>query len=179
MSVVVLMRHPAAFVSSVCKLNWQHPFSHFVEQPLLLKRYLEPFSAQVRTYALCAPSTVDQAILLWRLIHHVIREYQRGYSDWVFVRHEDISRDPLKGFQELFQTLGLPFTTHVQRTIREWSDSANPPDSDAVVGSECAIHRNSLLSILNWKSRLTDEQIAYIRTQVEDVSRHLYPDAYW
>lgn len=179
MHVVVLMRHPAAFVSSVHKLGWQHPFSHFAEQPLLLGGLLRRFSAQIEAYAHCQPSILDQAILLWRMIHHSACEYRRRHAEWVFVRHEDISRDPLAGFRELFETLGLPFTTHVKRKIDEYSGSTNPRDSDASIGSEQAIYRYSQLNLLNWKSRLTAEQIAYIRDRVEDVSHLLYPDAYW
>lgn len=30
--VVVLIRHPAAFVASVKSLHWEHPFDHFLKQ---------------------------------------------------------------------------------------------------------------------------------------------------
>ena len=44
MNIIIVIRHPAAFVSSVKQLNWPHPFSHFLRQPLLLKNILSAFS---------------------------------------------------------------------------------------------------------------------------------------
>jgi hypothetical protein len=51
MAVVVVIRHPAAFVSSIINLNWSHPFSHFLEQTLLLNERLVPFEDEIREYA--------------------------------------------------------------------------------------------------------------------------------
>ena len=38
--VVVLIRHPAAFASSLKRLGWTHRFEHFLDQPLLLRDHL-------------------------------------------------------------------------------------------------------------------------------------------
>ena len=51
MNVVIVIRHPAAFVSSVKKLNWHHPMSHFLEQPALMREHLYPFEEQIRELA--------------------------------------------------------------------------------------------------------------------------------
>src|SRR6185369_11076039 len=77
MDVVIMIRHPAAFVSSIKKLNWTHPFSHFLEQPLLMETVLSPFTAEIKEHASKEYSITDQAILLWRLLHYVTMNYQR------------------------------------------------------------------------------------------------------
>ena len=40
--VVVVVRHPAAFASSLKLDGWTHPFSHFLNQPALIEDYLSP-----------------------------------------------------------------------------------------------------------------------------------------
>ena len=41
---------------------------------------------------------IDDAKLVWRICHRVIREYQAEHPEGLFVRHEDLSTDPLGGF---------------------------------------------------------------------------------
>jgi hypothetical protein len=179
MTVVVVIRHPAAFVSSIKKLNWHHPFSHFMEQPLLLQNVLYPFETELREYAASEHDIVDQAILLWRLIHHTIIRYQRDHKEWIFVRHEDLSRNPLHSFQGLFDQLKFEFSDHVKQVIEGYSHPANPHDTNAPVGSEISLKRNSRLNISNWKSRLTPFEIKKIRNKVENISTAFYSDEDW
>ena len=177
MDVLVLIRHPAAFASSLKRLGWIHPFSHFLQQPLLMRDYLYPFEAQIREYASREQDIIDQAILLWRIIHHVIIEYRNNHENWVFLRHEDISRDPLCHFQDLFKRFDLDFSPHVRRVVQEYSDPSNP--SEAPEGDGFFLRRDSKSNIWNWKNRLTESEIERIRERVEDISKEFYSDSDW
>jgi hypothetical protein len=179
MTVVIVIRHPAAFVSSIKKLNWKHPFSHFLQQPLLLKNVLYPFQTEISEYAAKEHDVIDQAILLWRLIHYTIIKYQQDHKDWIFVRHEDLSREPLCAFENLFGKLHLEFSPHIATVIEYYSGTANPSDVFAPVGSESTLKRNSKLNVLNWKNRLTSAEIRKIRSKVEDISVAFYSDEDW
>ncbi len=95
MEVIVLIRHPAAFASSLKRLNWKHPFSDFLSQPLLMKDHLYPFENEIKQYSEEEYDIIDQAILLWKLIHKMIIKYKEKHNDWIFLRHEDISQNPL------------------------------------------------------------------------------------
>ena len=95
MDVVVLIRHPAAFVSSIKVKQWSFPFSHLLAQPLLIRDYLYPFKEEIEEYTIQEKDVIEQAILLWKIIHYVIIEYQKNHKNWIFIRHEDISRDPV------------------------------------------------------------------------------------
>ena len=175
MEVIVLIRHPAAFAGSLKQLNWTYPFSHFLEQPLLMRDHLYPFESEIREYSYREHNIIDQAILLWKIIHHVIIEYQKNHDDWIFMRHEDLSRDPLCVFQTLFSKLNLEFSEHIREVIVEHSDSSNPVETK---GASC-IKRDSESNIWNWKSRLTVSDIGKIRDQVEDISSVFYSDEDW
>lgn len=175
MDVIVLIRHPAAFAGSLKRLNWPHPFSHFLVQPLLMRDHLYPFEAEIREYAEKEQDIVDQAALLWKLIYHMVLKYQKNHSDWIFIRHEDLSRDPLRGFQTLFNKLNLAFSEHIQEVIREHSDSANPSDAPRYN----SIKLDSKSNLSNWRDRLTQSEAERIRAQVEDVSCAFYSDGDW
>ena len=179
MAIVVVIRHPAAFVSSIKKLNWSHPFSHFLEQPLLLENMLQDFETEIREYATRERDKVDQAILLWKLIYATCVQYQRCHKKMIFVRHEDLSQNPRDGFKALYGKLNLAFSTPVETAIKRYCGPANPIDPTAHVGSETTLMRNSRLNIWNWKNRLTSSEISKIRNRVEEISTAFYSDNDW
>ncbi len=176
MDVVVLIRHPAAFAYSLKRMNWTHPFSNFLEQPLLIRDHLFSFEAEIRECASNKYDIIDQAILLWRLIHHMIIKYKKNHYDWIFIRHEDLSRDPLGGFQSLFKKLNIEFSEHIREVIEEYSNPENP--SEPPKGGQ-SLKRDSRSNIWNWKKRLTTLEINRIRTRVEDISKDFYSDEDW
>ena len=57
--------------------------------------------------------------MLWKLIHAMIIKYQNKHKDWIFIRHEDISRDPLHHFKNIFDRTGLEFSKDIQKEIRK------------------------------------------------------------
>lgn len=175
MNVIVLIRHPAAVVSSYKRLNWAHPFSHFLDQPLLMEEHLFPFEAEIRDFANNEYDLIDQAALLWKLIHYMIIKYQHIYEDWIFVRHKDLSRDTVSGFQTIFKKINLAFSEQIKDTIRDFSYAAHRIEPE----NHYSLRRNSSLNIWDWKSRLTLQEIERIRTQVEDVSSAFYTDEDW
>jgi len=175
MDVVVLIRHPAAFAGSLKNLNWTYPFSHFLEQSLLMKDHLSPFEKEIREYAKRKHDIIDQAILLWRLMYHMVLKYKRSHKDWIFVRHEDLSTDPLSGFRNIFERLNLQFSERVKNIVKKHSNPANPADPSDMA----SIRRNSKLNIYNWKNRLTRSEIKRIRANVRDISDFFYSGEDW
>ena len=178
MNILVLIRHPAAFVSSIKTHNWPFDFSNLVQQPILLKNYLSPFEEELREYASTDHDIIDQASLLWKIMYYVVLQYQKRHTDWIFVRHEDLSHNPSGVFQELFRRLNLEFTQNVSNAIKFYSDSENPRDVDSPTG-EISLRRNSELNVSNWKYRLNALEIEQVRNRVEDISRQFYSDQDW
>lgn len=178
-SVVVTIRHPAAFANSIMRLKWTHPFSHFLDQPLLMESFLHPFEEEIRAFAREEREILDQAVLLWRIVYGTVLEYQRRHPEWIFVRHEDLSLDPVASFRDLFGRLGLEFTDDAKRTIVASSDARNPREAGTAPGDDYSVMRDSRASISNWKRRLTSEQIDRIRRGVADVSPAFYSESEW
>ena len=175
MDVLMLIRHPAAFVGSILKQGWDHDFGHFLAQPLMMRDQLGSFDEEIRRYAAEPQPRLDQAILLWNLIHHQILRFREVRPDWTYRLHEDLSREPVEGFQELYERYGLTWTDDVRRTIEAHSGGDNP-----AVTTDAASHkRDSRAAITAWKQRLTSEQIDLIRTRTEPIAKEFYVDADW
>jgi len=175
MQVIVLIRHPAAFASSLMRYGWTHPFDHFLEQPLLMRDLVSPFKEEIARFARDEHEIIDQAILLWNVIHHAIARYRDTRSEWRFFRHEDIARHPLDRFGEMFEYLGLGFGERERAAIVEATAPRNPSEaSDAGV-----LKRDSLSVAQTWKTRLSPAQIEHIRERTEAIAAEFYSDQDW
>ena len=175
--VVVVVRHPAAFASSLKLDGWTHPFSHFLNQPALIEDYLSPFQEEIAAFAREERDILDQAALLWRLVHHTIAGYQERHPEWRVVRHEDLSRDPIEGFGTLFEALDLSYTEEVQEAILRSTSRSNPADRE--VNGRRFLTRDSRANVDNWRRRLTPVEVERVRARVADVSPLFYGDDEW
>ena len=174
MDVVVMIRHPAAFVHSIRERNWTHDFNHFLKQPLLLEEHLGPFKEDILKFTRKEYDIIDQAVLLWKLIYYMVSRYREKYPGWLYIRHEDLSADPLKGFPEIFKYLDIEFSRKIKKIIREHSDEELP-----VNGGIHSIKRNSKAIIKKWKNNFTVEEVKKIRDGVEPVSGKFYSEEDW
>jgi hypothetical protein len=173
--VVITVRHPAAFASSLKRLNWPFDFQDLLHQPLLMRDHLEPYREEIQ--ALRANDVIGQAALLWKLIYHAVHTTRELHSNFLIVRHEDLSRDPLPGYRAMYDALGLEFTPRVEKTILTSSNSENPRELSRK--KVHGIKLDSRANVDNWKKRLTAEEIERVRQTTEDISRLYYSDAEW
>lgn len=184
MDVVVLIRHPAAFVSSYIKKNWYFDFEHLLKQPLLMEKHLYLFEKEIREFTIKEYDPVDQASLLWKLIYHVVAKYRDHHKNWMFIKHEDISLNPIAGFEAIFNHLNLNFSAKIKQTIEEYSSPQNPSET---LKNENAflwltkgnLKRDSKANIFNWQHRLSEEEIYRIRAKTEQVANKFYLDRDW
>jgi hypothetical protein len=176
MNILILIRHPAAFCSSIKIKNWKFDFAHFLNQPLLMEKYLYPFEEKIRHYVENEKSIIEQAILLWNCIHHTISIYRENHPDWLFVRHEDLSFDPVNQFRSIFKEFDLEFTQKVKKRILATSGAHNPVEPK---GRNLFI-RNSKENIRIWMKRLTHEEISLIEKKTSEVASLFYiQDEWW
>lgn len=170
---VVLIRHPAAFAGSLKAAGWSHPFSHFLEQPLLMQHHLTSFRRAIEEFAKRDRDVVDQAILLWNLVHYMILGYRRNHPEWLYVRHEDISRAPVEEFRRLYAKLGLSFSVRIRKAIAGFCTHDSPE------GNTDPLKRDSRANILGWKERLTSEEIKRVRDGTREIADEFYGDEDW
>jgi len=172
---VITVRHPAAFASSLKRLNWPFDFQDLLAQPLLMRDYLEPDRGEMQSVK--PDDVIGQASLLWKLIYRSVHATREMNPDFLVVRHEDLTRDPIPGYRGLYAALGLEFTPRVEKTILKSSSSENP--RELARKKVHAIKLDSRANVDNWKKRLTAEEIARVRWVTEEVSTLYYSDAEW
>jgi len=173
--VVVTIRHPAGFASSLKRLDWPFDFQDLLSQPLLMRDHLERDRIDMEKTP--ADDIVGQAALLWRMIYRVVHLTCESNPAFEVIRHEDLSLDPVRGYRALYQSLGLEFTPRVEKTILESSSSENPAElSKRKVHS---VKLDSRANMDNWKKRLSADEITRIRRITEPVSRLFYSDETW
>jgi hypothetical protein len=175
--VVITVRHPAAFASSLKRLGWDFDFSHLLAQPLLMRDLLEPYRGQMEAMRAVPEDIIGQASLLWQITYEIAARFCERYPDFQVVRHEDLSLDPLDGFQKLYKILDLDFTPKAQKIISDSSSAENPGEV-----SQKAVHAvrlDSRANLHNWKRRLQAQEIERVRLLTQVTARHFYPDLAW
>jgi hypothetical protein len=173
--VVVTARHPAGFASSLKRLGWNYDFNNLLSQPLLMRDHLEADRAAME--AMDKNDIVSQAALLWKFIYRFVHGTRESFPQFSIVRHEDLSRDPVPGFQSLYQSLGLDFTGRVHRIIENSSNSENP--ARLARNKTHSVKLDSRANLDNWKTILSPEEIACVRRITEGVSEFFYSEEEW
>ena len=173
--VVITVRHPLAFASSLKRLDWRFDFQDLLDQPLLMRDHLEPYRLQMRSIG--SEDVIGQAALLWKMIYRSVHASCKLYPDFITVRHEDLSRDPVNGYRDLYTSLDLDYTHHVEKTILNSSSSGNPMELSRNKVHD--VRLDSRANMDNWKKRLTDDEVKRVRETTEEVSQLYYPDSDW
>lgn len=174
-AVVITVRHPAAFASSLKRLNWPFQLEDLLAQPPLMRDWLEPFRAEMQ--AMPAGDIVGHASLLWKMIYQVVDAFRSQHPQFQIVRHEDLSLEPVNGFRRLYNSLGLEFTPQVSMAIQNSSSAENPRELAA--SAVHAVRLDSRASLDNWKRRLSVEEVARIRSITTGVVENFYPKSSW
>lgn len=175
--VVVTIRHPAAFASSLKRLDWPFDFSHLLRQPLLMRDYLEPYREKMQAMLARPGDVIGQAALLWKMIYKAVDEQRKRYPDIDVVRHEDLSLEPQEGFRQLYANLGLPYHEGAERAILVSSSTENP--NEVSRKKVHAVRLDSRANLANWKKRLDPEELERLRELLARASEAFYTAEEW
>lgn len=175
--VLISVRHPAAFVSSLKRLGWTHDFNHFLEQKELMETYLYPFRNEIKDFSKNEKDIIDQGILLWNIINLNTLKFKQKYPQIYTVRHEDLSLDPIIEFQKIFDYFEISLNSEVKQYLLDTTNKNN--DAEAQNNIAHQLHRDSKANIYNFKNRLTEDEIAKIRKGTETVSHIFYDQEWW
>lgn len=175
--IVIVVRHPAAFVSSLKRLDWPFDFQDMLDQPLLMRDWLEPFRSDMEALVDSPDDVIGQGSLLWRMIYYVVNEYRGRYPSFQVVHHEDLSIEPLEGFSSLFRYSGLSFTPRAQDRVIRATRPENP--GEISLASIYSVNLDSRANLKNWQRRLTGDEILRIRELTTDVAGKFYSDEDW
>ena len=173
--VVVTVRHPAAFASSLKRLTWPFDFHDLLEQPLLMQRWLDVDRAEMESMQ--TDDIIGQAALLWRMVYRVVARMMKLHPSFIVVRHEDLSLDPIHGYRDLYAALDMEFTPKVEQTVLNSSSAENP--SELSKKKVHTVKLDSRANLDNWKKRLSTDEISRIRKITGKTAKLFYSDEEW
>lgn len=182
MPVIILIRHPASFISSLKLKNRQHSFSHFAQQHALIDDHLKPFKDEIFDFCLHNKSVVEQGILLWRLIYYTVNEYAGQYGkEWLFVRLEDFARNPMQEFKKVYEYLGIDFDSDIEQKLDSYLFSGDIYASELPVGIYSQGKYKYAIEAQKryFKYFLSQQEIDTIKEKSRDVWQHFYSDDDW
>ena len=172
---IILIRHPAAFVSSLKRVNWTFDFGHFLNQPLLMENKLGKWEYDIIKAKENKVDIIDQGILIWNIFHDTIKNYQKDHPDWFYIKHELLANEPELYLKEIFSYLNLPYTSKIKNYIRATTNSNNPIEATKTT----QYIRNSKSIVKNWKNKLSQNELERISEGTRDVAINYYNESEW
>lgn len=173
-TVILLVRHPAAFYKSLKRMNWRFDFANFLDQPELMENHLERYRPALEN----PPSAfLDEAALLWLCIYQVLfDQFEQQGENCLIIRHEDICLDPLGQFGNIFDCCGIPLSAKVARYIRATSVGGSVEARGASVHD---FHRNAAELAFSWRSTLSETETGRIKEITGDLASKYYGPEDW
>jgi hypothetical protein len=183
--VALLVRHPAAMVASYRKLGYRAHFRHFLDQPMLMADWLEPWRAEMEALVE-TEDRIAQVATFWRVLHHVLGEMADRSARIHVVRYEDLCFDPEGAYEALFTSLGLEFNARARaEVVRGASGSSRNKSHSWRFSRHGGLSRtafrpmDSKAMINAWRTTVDPDEAARIRKITAGVADRFYTDADW
>lgn len=154
--VLVILRHPCAFASSIHRLGWPANVSGFLDQPRLMSDWLAPYESLLRE---SQPDFWRRVAAFWGAAYTVLHGQALRHPQWRVVQYEDLCVHPENRFGELFHSLDLVATRATHRTIEKSTTKKHPHAKST--------QRDSRGMVNVWRDRLTAGQIRTVLEVVE------------
>jgi hypothetical protein len=177
--VVIVVRHPAAWISSRLKLGWRTDFGALLAQPLLMEDWLGRYRAAMEELR-GTDDAIAEGALLWRMVHDVVDRVRARNPELRVVRHEDLSIEPVAGFRAVYEALDLQYTPEIERTVRAGTSGGGRERRVAWTLTKGGLARtafrplDSRANATKYRSALTAEEIDRIWALTGDVAQRFY-----
>ena len=178
--VIACVRHPVAFIASRERLGWAVDLNALLDQPLLLRDLLGPYTAEMRRLA-DSPDRIAKAALLWRMTYATLAELAERLPGRVHMRrYEDLATEPVPRFRELYAACGLTWTDRAQQRVVAATTGHRSANKSHVWSVRGGLSRtafrpmNSAAALQSYRERLTPVQIEQVRELTADISKHYY-----
>lgn len=166
---VIVVKHPTSFIASLKRVDWWPGYSKLDNQQHLIEDYFHDDDDFVnRDWS----DPVLGAAAFWRAIYKVLLAQASKYPDWEVVTHERLSRDPVSTFRQLYEVLGLPWHSSVERKILQLTRGNR--SAEARSGAVQDFRRNSAGIFEMRRDSLSLEERKEIFEIVEDVALQIY-----
>ena len=168
--IVVIGRRPESIIASHMVRGWD--FAN-------LKTYVETMrplniwtDQQLDKTLDCEDTPVQRVAHMWRLLALWQIQLQERHPDWIFVRYEDLAREPEQGFRSLCTRLGLAFNGPLEAYLA----SLNKP-SQGRYGTQKVLNVNRSRDQLKDPDKALEPDLdRQVKTICRDELGTLYPE---
>ena len=161
--VIVLIRDAVGFVGSWQRLGWTIRVEELLGQPCLVRDH--PCVARLDALAGSA-DRVAKAAALWTTAREIVTAVARDRPAIHLVHYEDLVRDPVGGFRDLYDQCGLAWTPRVAGRVARSCSAPAPAAGPAFhrTGLSRTAYRpmNGVSALTSYHDRLTTEEIQRI-----------------
>lgn len=168
LDVVIVVRHPAGFVSSILNLKWDFDFNLILNQKQLMSDFLNPFKKTIEKHNYKGMDAAKGAVL-WGIVYFVLEKMIKKY-DFYWIKYEDICADPQAEFKQLFKAVNLNWENKIERMIQK-SASSKVTFSDNITSK---LKRDTTKMGTIWRDRLSVREIEIIDKLVKQFKTNLY-----
>ena len=172
--VIIITRHPMAFINSLIRMGWNFPFNHFLKQEQLMQDFLYKFEDDIRFAT--NQSLLIQGAVCWKCVYYVLNEYSNR-NNYTLVRHEDLSTNPVGDFKNLYKKFNLPWTEEVKQKINSYTSPDNPTRAKGEKTHQ--MKRDSASLAFSWKDKFNRESIETVYNLTKEVADNFYTDDEW
>ncbi len=172
---VVLVRDPVSFVGSWHNLGWTIHFDELLDQPALVRDHLGPYADQMRALRQ-STDWLARLCLLWCAAQDIVDASLRPLRNVHLVRYEDLVRDPLKGFRQLYDTFGLAWSQRAQDTVQAATTRTDHASESHIWSLRGGVSRTAYRpmspaqALTTFQKRLTAAEISRVRTLTDHVA---------
>lgn len=166
---VIVVRHPVSLAASLKRIDWWPKTFMLGQQKALVEDY---FVDEVDLLTKKWPDRLQTMAAHWRSIYKVLLTQASRHPDWQIVKIEDISASPVDTFQQLYDALGLTWTSYVESRIR--SHTSREGRAEAREGRVQDLQRDSAKIFELRLQSLSVEDRRAIFDVVQDVALQVY-----
>jgi hypothetical protein len=176
---VVLVRDPVAFVGSWRRFGWTYRPEALAAQALLV-RDLDPQPTELLALA-GSDDHVAKIAHLWRAAYATV-DQMRGIDGVEIRRYEDLVRDPLAMFEELYDVFDLPWTEKSRQKIEAATTATGGAERGFSWSLKGGLSRTAFRPMDSQQAlsahvgRISDEDAQRVRDITADVAAKFYPE---
>lgn len=166
---VIVIKHPTSFIASLKRVNFWPTPEKLKDQPHLIEDY---FSGEPDFLDRDWSNPILAAAAFWRIIYKVLLNRGSKYPDWKIITHEKLCEEPVIVFQNLYDSLDLPWSESIRNKIHKQTHENH--SAEARKGVVQDFQRNSSEIFKLRRDSLSLEERKAIFEIVQDVALEVY-----
>ena len=175
-TAIVLVRDPVALVGSWRALGYQADLDDLLDQPALMRDYLEPYADDLQRME-GSDDGIGRICTLWRALYGAVSQ-MRESAEVVVFRYEDLVRSPHEQFRQMYADCEVPWAKRSQQLLDASTRDGGGRGGHSFKGLSKTAYRamGATTALGSYRSRLTEAEIERVNVETADIRELFYPE---